>query len=376
MMGIPSIGIIEIIMIAGAAGMVLLAGGLVIALVARTQRDRRTQAEDQPGPDTTTSRSPKSGIWLLLLLGLIAVLALPLVVIAGGILIITPVRSSRTDYQGPAPQVDVVTMPTSAEAALVATPSNTPRPASQLSAESPPSEPASLSVSPDDDLLFVTLPGFAGLVALAGAVILALVLPRWRVRRWKGGDGQPRDQGTGEDDGGKWARKARLRYALLALAIWCALSILLILDVGFAVSVYLQFLAIYAAFWVLVGALLLVGSSRREKLLILGLIMVVLFSVRAVDWNSRKPFLKDFRRVREGMTVEQVEQIMADYLVETCYPIHPLGLPGGSPAVDTDELTLPDCMVYRHTNEDWGDSDLGEIRLEKGRVVEIQFLSD
>jgi hypothetical protein len=187
---------------------------------------------------------------------------------------------------------------------------------------------------------------------------------------------QQPNQSLGDDNGDGWAKTARLRYALLALAIWFALSIFLVLDVGFAVSVYLQFTAIYAAFWVLVGALLLIGSPWREKLLILGLLVTVLFSVRCVDWNSRKPFLKDFYRVREGMTVEQVEQIMRDYMGGTCQPEHPLGLPAGESAVEADVLAVPDRAVYRHTDEGWGNSDLGEITFEQGRVARTEFLPD
>jgi hypothetical protein len=39
-------------------------------------------------------------------------------------------------------------------------------------------------------------------------------------------------------------------------------------------------------------------------------------------------------------------------------------------------MAQPDRLVYRHTDEGWGDSDWGEIYLENGRVVEIQFLPD
>jgi hypothetical protein len=449
MIRMPSIGLIEIIILAIVAGLALLAGGLVLVLVARKQRGHRTQVADQPGPDTATSRSPKLGTWLLLL-SLVAVLALPLVVIAGGILIITPVRSSRSDYQGPTPEMHVVAMSTPNMTSMAAMPINTTQPTSEPGTglvDTPPSEPASLSISPDDDMLFVTLPSIAGLTILVGAAILAVIRTRWQssdawskeaseasggkrskwgvalvafgvlaalsiftilaldfsiwffgwsviifaacsilvgllllvprlVRRWKGTDTQPRDQRMGDDNGDEWAKTARLRYALLALAIWFALSIFLVLDVGFSVSVYLQFTTIYTAFWVLVGALLLVGSPRREKLLILGLLVIFLFSIRFVDWNSRKPFLKDFYRVREGMTVEQVEHIMGNYIGGTCYPAHPLGLPAGKSAAEAEELALPDRAVYRHTDEGWGDSDWGEITFEKGRVVQTQFLPD
>ncbi|MGD9049488.1 MAG: Clr5 domain-containing protein, partial [Anaerolineae bacterium] len=140
--------------------------------------------------------------------------------------------------------------------------------------------------------------------------------------------------------------------------------------------VYWPFVAIYAAFCVLVGLLLLVGSPKREKLLILGLLVVVLFSLRFVDWNSRKPFLKDLYRVQEGMSLEQVEEIMGEYMGGACCPAEPLGPTGGEGAAQTEGMAQPDRLVYRHTDEGWGNSDWGEIHLENGRVVEIQFLPD
>ncbi len=449
MMRMPSIALIEIIILAIVVGLPLLVGGLVLAIVVKRQIDRRTQADPQPGSDIESSRSSYPGKWLLLL-GLAVILAFPLVVIAGGSLIVLPVRNVHTTQQDLAPQVQLVAMSPLVETPLVATPIPTPRPTSKPgsgSVKSPPPQPAFLTITPDDDLLFLILPGMAGLAVLFGVGFIAVVLTRWRhsdprpskvsdadggkrsrwdialvafgavaaltifvilalgfslyffiwfvvifagcliamgllllvprlVARWKGKYTQLRDLGIGDDNRDAWARTARLRYALLALAIWFALSIFLILDAGFSVSVYLQFVAIYALFWVLIGLLLLVGSPRREKLLILGLFVVVLFSIRAVDWNSRKPFLKDLYRVQEGMTLEQVEQIMSDYMGGIGYPIHPLGLPAGPPAAETEGVAVPDRLVYRHTNEGWGDSDWGEIRFEKGRVVEVRFLPD
>jgi hypothetical protein len=451
-MPIPSIALTEIIILAIVAGLLLLIGGIVLAIVTGKKRGRSAQANPQLGPDAATSRSSNPGRWLLPL-GLAVLLALPLlplVVVASGILIVTPVKSTRTDHQGPAPQVQVVAMPTSMGKSLDATPTNTPRPTAKPGAgpiEAPPPEPASLSITPDDDLLFVTLPGIAGLAVVVGVVILAIVLKRWQgsvprletvgeiearkgsrlavalvvlavlavlsifvilaldlsvwtfswsvtifavysvlvgllllvprlLRRRQRKGSHLGDQGIVDDSRDDWVRTAKLRHALLAIAIWFALSIYLVLDVVFSVSVYWQFVAIYTAFWVLIGALLLVGSPGREKLLTLGLFVVVLFSLRAIEWNSRKPFLKDLYLVKEGMTIEQVEQLMGNYMGGICYPAHPLGLPAGRSAAETEELALPDRAVYRHTNEGWGDSDWGEIRFEEGRVVEIRFLPD
>jgi hypothetical protein len=150
-----------------------------------------------------------------------------------------------------------------------------------------------------------------------------------------------------------------------------ALSIFLILDLGLAVSLYLRFVAIYTAFWVLVGALLLYGHPMREKLLILGLLVMVAFSVRFIDWNSRKPFLKDFYRIREGMTPAQVEQIMGGYMIGG-------GAPLGSPRTELNGWgeIVAGTVTYRHTNEGWGDSDWGVVTFENGRVVKIKFLPD
>lgn len=454
MIHMPSIALIETIILALVAGLSLLVGGLVLAIVIRKYRGRNSQANPQPGSDTTTSRSSNPGIGLLLsglAVLLVALLTLPLIGVASGILIITPVKSTRTDHQGPAPVLHVASMPTPIGTPLAATPNPTPGPTSKPgtgSVEAPPPETTLLSITPDDDFLFVTLPGIASLVVLAGAVILYIAIERWQgneprlkaagetrgargsglavalvalaalavlsifsmlaldfsiwtfiwlviifavcsiligllllvvprlLQRRQGKKPELWEEGLVDDPGDDWVRTARLRYALLAITIWFALSVYLVLDVGFAVSVYWQVAAIYTAFWVLIGALLLVGSPKREKLLILGLFVVVLFSIRPVDWNSRKPFLKDLYHVKEGMTVEQVEQIMDSYLEGTGWPARPLGLPAGEEAVETEGLALPDRLVYRHTNEGWGDSDWGEIRFEEGRVVEIRFLPD
>jgi hypothetical protein len=317
-MRIPSMGLFEII-IATVAGLGLLIAGIVLVLVARKQRGRNGQAEEQSWPGATTPRSSRAWVWLIALS--LVVLLLPLVILVGRFLFVIPVRSVSTTQQGPSPVVQVVAVTTPIETPLVATPIFTPRPTSKPSAslvESPPPERPSLSITPDDDLRFVTLPGIAGLTVLLGAVAIAVVLRRWRGAdprseaegetgigkgsRWavalvalaavailsifvilaldfstwtfiwsaiifavcsvlvgllllvprllkyrQGKDPQPWDQGIADDIGDDWAQTARLRYALLALAIWFALSIYLILDVGFAVSTYWQVAAIYSS---------------------------------------------------------------------------------------------------------------------------------
>jgi hypothetical protein len=205
-------------------------------------------------------------------------------------------------------------------------------------------------------------PIIAGLVLLVGGAIVAVVLTRWV------GSHPPTEDA--DSDAGRWAR---LRYPFLALAFWMALSIFLILDLGLglAVSIYPRFVAIYAAFWVLVGALLLHGRPTREKVLVLVPFVVVLFSVRFIDWNSRKPFLRDLHSIREGMTPIQVEQIMGRYMRSG-------GRALASPETEVDDggQILTGTVTYRHTDEGWGDSDWGVVTFQDGRVVETEFLPD
>lgn len=167
----------------------------------------------------------------------------------------------------------------------------------------------------------------------------------------------------------------RSKYVLLAFPLGFALGLYLILDLALSVSIYVQFTAIYVLLWALVLPLFLTDAPARHKLWIVGLLAVALVSVRAIHWNSRKPFLKDLYRVKEGMSAAQVEQIMGGYMTGG-------GVPLGSPGprldgrLDEQKDMMAGTISYRHTNEGWGDSDWGIVTLKDGRVVEVQFLPD
>ena len=355
-----SIGLAELVVLAGAAGLVMLVVAAIVAAVVRRRK----------GSDTRPWK------WIAIF-GLILVV-LPLLVVVLGILWVTPARVERS-YVGVAPTIQRVSvepmatprpMSTTPDPALTGTPvggASPPNPTPVRNTRSP-----LLSIVPDSALeAFAIPPLIAGLVLLIGAAIVSVVL-----RIWPDSDTQPQDAAalpfiSGSDgNAGKWSR---LRYVFLALALWIALSVFLILDLGLglAVSLYPTFVAIYAAFWVLVGALLLYGSPLRERILILLPFLLVVFSVRFVDWNSRKPFLRDLYSIKEGMTPAQVEQIMGAYMKGG-------GLPLDSPETEVDERGEVDTgtVTYRHTDEGWGDSDWGVVTFENGHVVEIEFLPD
>jgi hypothetical protein len=345
-MRFPSIGLAELVILAGIAGLVTLVVAIVIVAVVR----RRKTGDAGPWK------------WIALL-GLILIV-LPLAVFIVGVLLVTPVRVERS--YAPTAQAVVVTVAPE----VTATPSGvgvtgTPPTPMAPPNPSPDSDPGarSLSIVPVSALEVLGIPlVIASLVLLTAGAIVAVVL-----RTWAGSDPRP------EDADGRGDRRTRLRYVFLALAFWTALSLLLILDLGLglAVSIYPRFLAIYAAFWVLLGALLLHGRPTREKVLILALFAAVLASVRFIDWNSRKPFLRDLHSINEGMTRAQVEGIMGRY-------IRSGGRPLAGPETELDESgqILTGTVTYRHTNEGWGDSDWGVVTFVDGRVVETEFLPD
>jgi len=204
------------------------------------------------------------------------------------------------------------------------------------------------------------LAGCGGLVLLVGVVVVALIL-----RQRRTGHTLLDAAGANETERGESRSTARLRYTLLIFLFLIALGILVALDVFASVSIYLRFVAAYAAFWVLVGGLLLRDSPVRHRLLILALFAAAVAFILSINWNSRKPFLKDFYRLQEGMTGAQVDGIMGRYIKETDLP--PLLLGEGTVAVD--------AVVYRHTDGDWGKSDWGVIAFEDGRVAQTEFLS-
>jgi len=46
---------------------------------------------------------------------------------------------------------------------------------------------------------------------------------------------------------------------------------------------------------------------------VLAIYVLLILSARFVDWNSRKPFLRDLLQLKEGMTGQQVRDIMGRY---------------------------------------------------------------
>ena len=358
----PNIGLAELGLLAGLAGLVALIVVIAVAAVVK----RRKNKSDVP----VSEGRRRSWIWIVALI-LLVMVAVPVIVAVSGGVMVTPVRQSTTvidpEHKVTMQPVGVTVITSDTTPSDLLPPAPTPG-ASEPAPTSIPNSRAFLSLNPFNRLtMFVALPALAGLVLLVGAVIVAAVLRRWPV-----GDTQSKDSDMNGGNGDKNAKETRLRYLFLTFIFWIALSIFLAFDLGASVSVYFKFTIIYAGFWTLVGALFLHDRPWREKLLILSLFLIVVFAIRFVDWNSRKPFLKDLYTVQEGMTPAQVEQIMSGYRVGGGSPFF------GGPETELDEQgeIVTGGITYLHTDKGWGDSDWGVVLFEHGRVVRVEFLAD
>ncbi len=131
-----------------------------------------------------------------------------------------------------------------------------------------------------------------------------------------------------------------------------------------------------------------VGSRRaapRPRTALLCVYALAVGVMPWVDWDSRKPFLRDLYSVKPGMERAQVEAIMGKYIHGTGWPANPYSTGEGVLRTDSlsgsayptvaspnGQLELKDCIVYRHRQ----DSDWGVVRFREGRVVSVEFLPD
>lgn len=116
------------------------------------------------------------------------------------------------------------------------------------------------------------------------------------------------------------------------------------------------------------GLGLLISDSLplKQRVLLVALLVTAVFSLRFVNWDSRKPFLRDFNQVQQGMTTEEVDQIMSGYLKY----VSPTVTRTAQGDIQTGTIS------YRHTTAGWGDADIGSITFAGGRVIGHTYYPD
>lgn len=110
------------------------------------------------------------------------------------------------------------------------------------------------------------------------------------------------------------------------------------------------------------------GPNRWRSVRLRWLIAVnaLVLSLYLVPWSTRKPFLRHFDSIRPGMTVAEVDRVMAGY-----WRYASLTSPGpGQGAGPSGHIT------FRHSNHALLNMDLGGVTFQDGRVVDVDFLPD
>lgn len=150
------------------------------------------------------------------------------------------------------------------------------------------------------------------------------------------------------------------------LILSASLALYLLLDIAVGVSLNPIISGGFAITALALSLFILDSLPARQRFVLAGLLISAVFAVRFVDWDSRKPFLRDFNQVQLGMTAEEVDQVMVGYIKHTS-PFAAVSLRG---EVQTGAVS------YQHTTEGWGDSDIGQITFAGGRVVATTFYPD
>ena len=107
--------------------------------------------------------------------------------------------------------------------------------------------------------------------------------------------------------------------------------------------------------------------SRKTAVGIGTTFFVLMVVCLGMPWTSRDFFLRDFQRIRIGMTATEAALVMRGYAKEASIPDLPAtgSIHAGEGAVS--------CEAYRHSNARAWSADRGIICLGDGRVVKTSF---
>ena len=179
--------------------------------------------------------------------------------------------------------------------------------------------------------------------------------------------------------------------SLLTVAVvsLLAAAIAALLEIGAAICASATMFTIYGLFWTGVLAPFLLRHPTRIKYGIYVGLIICLAILYSVPWNTRKPFLRDLDKVQIGMTVDQVEKIMGQYMQGTGWPVMPGASSPTGQLVDaasditlatsnspSGELVIRDSITYRHSNKGAYNSDWGVVRFSNGIVTAKVFMPD
>ena len=159
---------------------------------------------------------------------------------------------------------------------------------------------------------------------------------------------------------------AGIALFVLILLLSACLPVFIFLDDFYPLSVTPLTTPTCAMLGAVIGRNLFRRMKTGSRLTLLALVICSVLATEYLDWNPRKPLIRDLYRVRVGMSVGEVEQIMTGHLKG-------FGTPDNL-ARDFREEDNP--IVYRTGEGGAYNADMATIRIKDGRVEAVDFLHD
>lgn len=145
-------------------------------------------------------------------------------------------------------------------------------------------------------------------------------------------------------------------WSLIAIVVLLA-TVSVLLDTYFAFSVTPLTTSICGLIWLFIGLRLMRPIRLRPKFTLLAVSLLLILSVKHMDWNSRRPFIRDLLKIKSGMPANEVDRVMKRYR-------------RGSESSSGNER-----LFYMHAVKGPFYSDMGIVTLKDDKVeaVELQF---
>lgn len=149
---------------------------------------------------------------------------------------------------------------------------------------------------------------------------------------------------------------------LFIIVVLAAVSILL--DSYFVFSVAPFTTSICASIWIGLALWLMKPIRLGPRLILLAISLFWILSIRYVDWNSRKPFVRDLLKIEYGMTTIEVDRTMKKYTRRT-----------ESDDLESD-VRLENTLIYSHATKGPFYADFGVIRFKDDKVEAVKLEYD
>lgn len=151
---------------------------------------------------------------------------------------------------------------------------------------------------------------------------------------------------------------------LIILIILSLLGIFLLGDLIWGVSAYTLFIVFYCLIGILIVKLLGFSASKKYQIVIVFVFLISIFLISKIGWGPRNVFIKTLFHIKNGMSIDHVENIMKKYKK------YPEKFENSNKNISYREI------VYTCPTNDAGSQEFGVIKLSNGKVTKVYFEYD